>query len=77
MTIQFHNLPFFFKSRTETTGHESNFVCLPDRWSVQNAHSTIAESLEICRSKWSSCILDLLVLLSVHDQISLQNEQIG
>ena len=67
----------FFKSRTETTGHESNFVCLPDRWSVQNAHSTLAESLEICRSKWSSSILDLLVLLSVHDQISLQNEQIG
>ena len=34
----------FFKSRTETTGHESNFVCLPDRWSVQDTHSTPVES---------------------------------
>ena len=30
ISIQFHNLQFFFKSRTETTGHESNFVCLID-----------------------------------------------
>ena len=72
-----HSSVFFFKSRTDTTGHESNFVCLPDRRSVQDTHSTPVESLEICRSKWSSSIFDLLVLLSVHGQISLQNEQIG
>ena len=81
MTIQYYKLQFFFKSRAETTGHESNFVCLPDRRYVQDAHSTPVESLEvesleICRSKWSSSILDLLVLLRVHGQISLQNEQI-
>ena len=29
ISIQFHNLRFF-KSCTETTGHESNFVCLID-----------------------------------------------
>ena len=78
MSIQFHILQSsFFKSRTDTTGHESNFVCLPDRRSVQDTHSTPVESLEVCRSKWSSSIFNLLVLLSVHGQISLQNEQIG
>ena len=67
----------FFKSRAETTGHESNFVCLPDRRFVQHTHSTPVESLQICRSKWSFSIIDLLVVLCVHGQISPQNEQIS
>ena len=77
MTIQYHKLQFFFKSRAETTGHESNFVCLPDRRFVQHTHSTPVESLQICRSKWSFSIIDLLVVLYVHGQISPQNEQIS